>query len=298
MEHFNSLSYDYYNTFYSYKGYYKKLSLYLLASLFSAFWFACVFLDFTLLTLYDEHIITLENINPLGLEPKDPQNIEDKNSIGLAQKYSITLLFLSEAVFIWFFYKLNKRKENLVKQKLSDDWKVSEKSISDLKQIWLLKTINKKPHEYIPFTESIIKSYDILSEIEQPFDFNRTRFYNMFYEKSAKTRILTFIIALISIFSVMILKTPNSLNVIFAEIYYTPTVTIFTLIALYALLLKCTLFTIEYIALIFIILIDTLSVYFDKPNKHNSHLSKILIRDLIKYSRIELKTPNDIILSN
>lgn len=264
MEHFNFLSYEYYQTFYSYKGYFKKLWINLLLAGITSIIFIFTFLDLILVAFNKEGLINLNKNN------------------------TFWLVILAEIICIPCIAWLNSKKEKQTISNISKILKSSKNTLTDLKKEWLLKTFQEKPQEYIFLAESVIKGYEIINKNQRPFEFTRGRFYKAFYDNSAKPRILSLIIVLVSIGSILLLKQSNSLEIIFKEIYYTPTNTLLFLICIYTLFFKLTLMTVKYISMIVFILIESSSVHIDKKNKTNEYISKILINDLVKYSKLKL----------
>lgn len=282
MEQFNFLSYEYYNTFYSYKGYLTKFTLHIPTTFIFALLFAFALVDFSLL------IMTGENI--LSLEKHDPFNLVQNNYKNLPNIYSLGLVSISEIVFLLLYLSLNSRKEKETILRVSEKLNAREKTLRGLKRRWLLRVFKQKPHEYLTVTESAIKSYEIIDNNKPPFEFSRNRFYKIFYEETAKTRILSLLIAFISIISIIALKGQNNSENLFKEIYYTSTSDIVFLLFIMTIFLKLTLLMMKQISVTAVTLIESFNAYIDIPSARNEYISKMLIRDLIRYSNVEINT--------
>ncbi|MDX2367746.1 MAG: hypothetical protein QNK36_04990 [Colwellia sp.] len=282
MEHFNFLSYEYYKAFYSYKGYLIKFFLHIPITFFFGVLFIFTLLDFTLLMISGKNFIALEQTNPFGFEQ---QGLKD-----IAKIYSFGIVMIAEIIFIPTFLSLNHRKEKETILRVSKKLNVRDKTLTDLKKLWLSRVFKDKPYEYLSISESAIKGYEIIDKNIRPFDFSRNRFYKIFYEETAKTRILSLLIALISILSIISLRGQNNSEILFKEIYHTPTSLMILLLITLTIFLKLTLLTIKLLSITTVIFIESVNAYVDKPNARNEYISKILISDLVKYSRLELNT--------
>ncbi|XPF95133.1 hypothetical protein ACM9HF_03730 [Colwellia sp. RE-S-Sl-9] len=267
MEHFNHLANEYYKLFYSYKFYFTKLwfniSLFLISTI--------LFLSFSIDFFVTDHaLIKIPN-----------EEVKIEKFYGLVWILSTEALFLLSALAL----KQQRNKEIIAVVRKKKNSK--KETVIELKKEWLLQEFKAKPTEYITLADMVLKSYDILKKHRQPLEFTRYDFYQVFYDESAKTRILSLLLAITSLIAVIILKNPNAIDFIFKEIYYTETKLIFFTIAFFSLFLLFTLIIIKCFFIGLMLLIESL-FSINNTSSFNQYISNLLISDLIRYAELEI----------
>jgi len=258
MEHFNFLSYEYYKTFYSYQGYLKKLALNLSLTFISGGLFTYSFIDLIFFASHSKpHIY-----------------------------YPMGLMLICELVFLSSFARLTYKKKELIIIKLKQE--INEDNIPAFKKRWLLETFEVKATGYADIAKNVLDANCILNQNKRFLDFNRYNFYKLIYNDSAKVRVLSLSLALISILSIIILKDPKAHEYLYHEMMNTSNINILTFVTLGSIYLSLTLICIKYIALSIVYSLEVIFTYVTGQKEANEYMSKFLIYDLIKYNRIAI----------
>ncbi|MBU2969835.1 hypothetical protein KO527_10800 [Pseudoalteromonas sp. C2R02] len=264
MDQLYIISNQYYKDFYSYKEYLNSLKFNIVLSIIALLFFIYIILSYLGFPLL--------------------------NNGFYSQNEKLALLFYAESIFISTWLRLDFLKEKYTATKLVNKLGSNFSELSNLKQQWLSMTFVASKFEYIELAEKFTKCLELEAKHKSSLHLKYSDAINLIYHDSAKPRILALFLALCSVISVLALKQSTGIDQVFESYKGITPAKLFTMLIIFTLALGLTLIAIRFTFYLLISLFSYFSVYMDGKRAKSDFIVRYLIKDLVKYSKVKIKT--------
>ncbi|CAA0096430.1 Uncharacterised protein [BD1-7 clade bacterium] len=267
MEQFHRIAYDYYFSFYSFKEVYKDTRIFLWLTVILGAAFSVLF------------VFTLAN--------------------GIFKLFDLSLIalwlltFFVEFAFLGSFLWLIKRQVKSVRKRMSAIMGLSDNTkLRILRRRWLREVFKDGENSYL----SIVRDYQELYEHEvatlTPFDSRLDDWLRFVFEPDAKSRVVSFLIALFSLMALLVVKASGNSQAIFEIVYaLTNEITFWrgvSLILVPALLILIILVAVKIIVQTIWTMI-VLSIHHNRGSYFRSNvIANYLVRDLVEFHQFSI----------
>lgn len=262
MNQIYEIAFSYYIHFYSYKGKLKKLWFLVLAS----FFMGGVFMYYTYIDM----------LNVGKLKPE-----------GFKVFYEIWRTLLFEMLFLTCFFKLQGARDDLIVGQHSKINKLKlRRKIVLAKRAWLKQNVQIDEYEYLKFAKEIRTVNELHESYSRQSGDVISIIIRFIYSSDAKTRITSYLIFLMSLFSLLLFKNIEGIQVFFEALIDPLYPQILIVIIIVACVLLVVLFGLmKFISFLVLWIIVVITVFISSK-KSSYWFVEVLLCDLVTLYRL------------
>lgn len=267
MDQLYTISNQYFKDFYSYKRFIRPLFFNLVLTCIAFFFFFWCMFSYLGVPYYWESAYTV------------------------TERYC--LLIYTEVVAILSWLRLQKLKDDLTINSVSRMLCLKGSyNLNTVKRQWLIRTFHASETSFYELAQRFNNLLESKSKYKSEVKLNWNDIPNIFYHQDAKPRILALFLAFCSILGALSIKESSGISEVYARYYTIGWLDILYSLLIYSAAAILLLTGLKFAFHFLIILFSLVLALIEGKNAKNEDIAKYLIRDLYKYSKVEVGRVN------